>query len=511
MDIAQLQSLVGRLTDQQLAQEANKPTGIVPMYMIMGEMQNRAKMRKSSPQPVQGYYAGGPVEDTVEEYWPAVIQRESGGDQSAVSDKGAFGRAQLMPDTALEVATGLGDPTLAQRARTDPAVNERLGREYFRQQLNAFDNSPHVALAAYNAGPGRARQWVRRFGMPEAGRESEWTSRIPYRETREYVANITGNPGAATAPSRPQTPLVDSPAGAGAGIRTGDLDRRGMLQDIQELLPDRITPAFESLNEQIRQRQEKYESSNRGRPLMEMGLAMMGAKGPNFFRALGQGGQAALGARDRVEDGRNALMDRLLQSQMGQAVAQGTRDSGIMQALYGRTDAATESMLRAQGLDADRHNAEEDRRQRAAQHAAEMKQREAEQQALIDAADRAAARQDRSRLGPHSDPADVRQRMTEVEVTLRTAWERANPNASDEQKATAYRRHRDDANDIVGRERYGSVEWERMKEEARKAPAPPPAPGQTTAPASKPTLAQRAGEYDLGTPQRRTGNYPNTG
>lgn len=121
--------------------------------------------------------------------WSRLIQRESGGDQSAVSPRGAFGRAQLMPDTADYVARRMGDPSLAQRARTDPAVNERLGRAYLDEQMQAFGN-PAVALAAYNAGPGKAREWVTRFGQPQPGREREWAMQIPYRETREYVLNI---------------------------------------------------------------------------------------------------------------------------------------------------------------------------------------------------------------------------------------------------------------------------------------------------------------------------------
>ena len=121
--------------------------------------------------------------------WNRLVQRESGGAQSAVSPKGAFGRAQLMPGTADYVARRLGDPSLAQRARTDPAVNERLGQAYLQEQIQAFGN-PAVALAAYNAGPGKAREWVRRFGQPTPGREREWAMQIPYRETRDYVLNI---------------------------------------------------------------------------------------------------------------------------------------------------------------------------------------------------------------------------------------------------------------------------------------------------------------------------------
>jgi len=133
--------------------------------------------------------------------WSRLIQQESSGDQSAVSPRGAFGRAQLMPDTAAQIAREMGDPSLAQRARTDPAVNERMGQYYLNQQMQRFGNEA-VALAAYNAGPEKAAEWVRRFGMPQPGQEAQWAAQIPFPETRQYVTNILGldGPGDAAGP-----------------------------------------------------------------------------------------------------------------------------------------------------------------------------------------------------------------------------------------------------------------------------------------------------------------------
>jgi len=135
--------------------------------------------------------------------WSRLIQQESGGNQSAVSPKGAFGRAQLMPDTARYVAGQLGRPELADLARTDPEVNELLGRTYFEEQRQRFGNDA-VALAAYNAGPEKAAEWVQRFGMPEPGRELEWAQQITYPETRNYVQSILGGRQAAPAQGAPR-------------------------------------------------------------------------------------------------------------------------------------------------------------------------------------------------------------------------------------------------------------------------------------------------------------------
>lgn len=81
----------------------------------------------------------------------ARIIQESGGRSDAVSPKGAFGPAQLMPDTARE---------LARRYRldpTDPQQNIMLGNRYHKELRDQF-GSDELALAAYHAGPGAVQK-----------------------------------------------------------------------------------------------------------------------------------------------------------------------------------------------------------------------------------------------------------------------------------------------------------------------------------------------------------------
>lgn len=100
----------------------------------------------------------------------AVITAESNWDPNAVSKKGAIGLMQLMPATARDMK--ISDPY-------DPEDNIEAGTRYLRYLLNRFDGSLKLALAAYNAGPGRVE---RSGGIPRIS------------ETREYVRRvITGS------------------------------------------------------------------------------------------------------------------------------------------------------------------------------------------------------------------------------------------------------------------------------------------------------------------------------
>lgn len=96
-----------------------------------------------------------------------LINQESGYKVDATSPKGAYGPAQLMPDTAAELGVN----------REDPRENIFGGAKYLRQQLDRFGEMP-LALAAYNAGPTR----VARLG------------RIPnIPETQNYIKAILGS------------------------------------------------------------------------------------------------------------------------------------------------------------------------------------------------------------------------------------------------------------------------------------------------------------------------------
>jgi len=96
----------------------------------------------------------------------SAIAVESGGRKEAVSDKGAQGLMQLMPDTAARF--GVADPLA-------PIDNIRGGVAYLDWLIGEFGGDVILALAGYNAGEGALRD---HGGVP------------PWPETREYVPRV---------------------------------------------------------------------------------------------------------------------------------------------------------------------------------------------------------------------------------------------------------------------------------------------------------------------------------
>jgi soluble lytic murein transglycosylase len=115
----------------------------------------------------------------------AVARTESGFDPSAQSHAGAVGLMQLLPSTAKWV-TGLDSWKGPKNpALTSPVDSLELGACYLAYLQGSFDN-PVAALAAYNAGQGIVRQWVKSAG----GSDSFGSEDIQYAETREFVSRV---------------------------------------------------------------------------------------------------------------------------------------------------------------------------------------------------------------------------------------------------------------------------------------------------------------------------------
>lgn len=87
----------------------------------------------------------------------SVVWAESKYDKNAVSDKGAGGLMQLMPETFDFCRGALG---IAETDRFDAAVNLRCGCYYLSLMLDKFDGNEKAALMAYNAGEANARRFL---------------------------------------------------------------------------------------------------------------------------------------------------------------------------------------------------------------------------------------------------------------------------------------------------------------------------------------------------------------
>jgi soluble lytic murein transglycosylase len=119
----------------------------------------------------------------------ALMRQESAFDPQAISPVSATGLMQLMPSTAQHVADELSFD-LKPVELTSPEVNLRLGAFYLGKLLKTYKQNPMLAAAAYNAGPGAVNDWLAGGGDQEA---DVWVARIPYDETRNYVARVIGN------------------------------------------------------------------------------------------------------------------------------------------------------------------------------------------------------------------------------------------------------------------------------------------------------------------------------
>jgi soluble lytic murein transglycosylase len=125
----------------------------------------------------------------------AITRQESQFDREAMSPVGARGLMQLMPGTARETAPSAGVSYSLEGLTQDTQSNIRLGSTYFSQMMDRFGGSYVLAVAAYNAGPGRVNQWLRANGDPRLPNADVvgWIEAIPISETRGYVQRVLEN------------------------------------------------------------------------------------------------------------------------------------------------------------------------------------------------------------------------------------------------------------------------------------------------------------------------------
>lgn len=119
-----------------------------------------------------------------------LIRQESLFDERALSRAGARGLMQLMLPTARQLARGFAEPEPGPDDLYRPELSVKYGTRYLRRKLAEFDGRVEVALAAYNAGESKAREWAALLGTWDP---DLYIEQIGYAETRDYVRRVRYN------------------------------------------------------------------------------------------------------------------------------------------------------------------------------------------------------------------------------------------------------------------------------------------------------------------------------
>lgn len=117
----------------------------------------------------------------------AIIKNESNFDHKAVSEAGAVGLMQIMPETGRWIARQMGLETYEDSDLYLAKTNIRMGCWYLGELDHEFEHNLALLMIAYNAGRGQTRAW-----MQENGWDYNFNAvqAIPYPDTREYVAKV---------------------------------------------------------------------------------------------------------------------------------------------------------------------------------------------------------------------------------------------------------------------------------------------------------------------------------
>lgn len=120
----------------------------------------------------------------------SIIRQESGFEPSTVSNAGAVGLMQIMPQEAARIASLAGIEGMTRERLFDPVENIAVGAAEYSQKLAAMSGSDILATAAYNAGEEAVGKWLAQTPIsdPDLFIES-----IPYAETRLYVKSVNRN------------------------------------------------------------------------------------------------------------------------------------------------------------------------------------------------------------------------------------------------------------------------------------------------------------------------------
>jgi len=127
---------------------------------------------------------------------PAVVysiaRQESAFNAKVVSSAHALGLMQVTPEAGHYIAKKFNVAYDQSRLLNDTVYNMQIGAAELADDIGRYNGSYVLALAGYNAGRGRVKEWIKRYGDPRDPKVDpiDWVERIPFPETRSYVQRI---------------------------------------------------------------------------------------------------------------------------------------------------------------------------------------------------------------------------------------------------------------------------------------------------------------------------------
>lgn len=125
----------------------------------------------------------------------AIARQESEFATNAVSSAKAYGMMQMINSTAKATARKHRINYDLNRLATDGDYAANMGALHLNDLLDQWDGSYILAAVSYNAGPHRAKKWIKDYGDPRRGDVDaiDWVEKIPFSETRNYVMRVMEN------------------------------------------------------------------------------------------------------------------------------------------------------------------------------------------------------------------------------------------------------------------------------------------------------------------------------
>jgi soluble lytic murein transglycosylase len=125
----------------------------------------------------------------------AIIRQESAFNPADLSSANAMGLMQVTPIAARDTCKRFSCAYDVKRLKNDTPYNLQVGAAELGGAMQDYRGNYVLAFAAYNAGRGRVREWIERFGDPRDPEVDpvDWVERIPFMETRNYVQRVMEN------------------------------------------------------------------------------------------------------------------------------------------------------------------------------------------------------------------------------------------------------------------------------------------------------------------------------